>query len=166
VSKSEKVSVPQVFVSNEKIQQERKRTVAMTKVFERLYLGDADDADRLAVLNPFGITGVVNVSSEANQQGREGTKCVHFPLDEYEWILPRRFDLIMTAISKLIRSRNVLVHCGAGVSRSPVVVALYLHIIGYKNFDDALFELRNLRPVVAPSKLILERAKAYLEGLI
>jgi protein-tyrosine phosphatase len=93
-------------------------------------------------------------------------KCVHFPLDEYEWILPRRFDLIMTAISKLIRSRNVLVHCGAGVSRSPVVVALYLHIIGYKNFDDALFELRNLRPVVAPSKLILERAKAYLEGLI
>jgi hypothetical protein len=64
VSKSEKVSVPQVFVSNEKIQQERKRTVAMTKVFERLYLGDADDADRLAVLNPFGITGVVNVSSD------------------------------------------------------------------------------------------------------
>jgi atypical dual specificity phosphatase len=166
VSKSEKVSVPQVFVSNDKIQQERKRTVAMTKVFERLYLGDADDADRLAALNPFGITGVVNVSSEANQQKREGTKCVHFPLDEYEWILPRRFDLIMTAISKLIRSRNVVVHCGAGVSRSPVVVALYLHIVGYKNFDDALFELRNLRPVVAPSKLILERAKAYLVGLI
>jgi atypical dual specificity phosphatase len=164
--KSDEASVLQVFISNDKIQQEREKTMAMTKVFERLYVGDSSDADSLAVTNPFGITGVVNVSTEANPQKREGIKYVHFPLDEYEWILPRRFDLIMTAISKLIRSRNVLVHCGAGVSRSPVVVALYLHIIGYKNFDDALFELRNLRPVVAPSKLILERAKAYLEGLI
>jgi len=38
--------------------------MAMTKVFERLYVGDAGDADRLAVTNPFGITAVVNVSTE------------------------------------------------------------------------------------------------------
>jgi atypical dual specificity phosphatase len=71
----------------------------------------------------------------------------------------------MTAISKLVRTGNVLIHCGAGVSRSPVVVALYMNEVGYKNFDDALTELRSLRPVVAPSKLVIQRAKAYLEGI-
>jgi protein-tyrosine phosphatase len=72
----------------------------------------------------------------------------------------------MLTLGQLIRAGTVLVHCGAGSSRSPVVVAVYMHLIGFKNFDDALSELRSLRPVVAPSKLVIERAKAYLEGLI
>jgi hypothetical protein len=156
-------AVSKAFISN-KIQQERKNLMAMTKVFERLYLGSADDADHLAVTNP-GITGVVNVSTEPNQQKREGIKYVHFPLDESEWILPRRFERIITAISTLVRGGTVLIHCGAGVSRSPVVVALYMNEVGYKNFDDALSELRSLRSVVAPSKLVIERAKSYLEGI-
>jgi hypothetical protein len=45
------------------------------------------------------------------------------------------------------------------------VVALYTDVIGFKNFDDALIELKGLRPVVAPSPLASERAKAYLEGI-
>jgi hypothetical protein len=38
--------------------------------------------------------------------------------------------------------------------------------VGYKNFDDALSELRELRPVVSPSKLVIESAKAYLEEVL
>jgi atypical dual specificity phosphatase len=163
MSKSEEAPVAQAFISNE-IQRERKN-MAITKVFERLYLGDADDADGLTVTNPFGITAVVNVSTEANQERREGIKYAHHPLDEYEWILPRRFDLIMTAISKLVRGGTVLIHCGAGVSRSPVIVALYMNEVGYKNFEDSLSELKRLRAVVAPSVLMIERAKSYLEEI-
>jgi atypical dual specificity phosphatase len=139
--------------------------MAMTRVFERLYLGDARDADNLAVVNPSGITGVVNVCTETNQERREGIKYAHHPLDEYEWILPRRFELIMTGIGKLVRGGTVLIHCAAGSSRSPVVVALYMHVVGYKNFDEALSELRSLRPVVAPSALVIQRAKAYLQEM-
>ena len=139
--------------------------MAMTKVFERLYVGDARDADNLAVTNPFGITAVVNVNTEVIHNWGDGITYVHYPLDEYEWILPRRFEQIMTAISKLVRGGTVLVHCGAGCSRSPVIVALYLHICGYRSFDDALFELKCLRPVVAPTKLVIKRAKTYLEGI-
>jgi protein-tyrosine phosphatase len=72
----------------------------------------------------------------------------------------------MTAIGQLIRAGNVLVHCAAGSSRSPVVVALYMDAVGYKNFDDALSELRELRPVVSPSKLVIESAKTYLEEVL
>ena len=139
--------------------------MAMTKVFERLYLGDADDADSLAVTNPFGITAVLNVSTVTINHWEAGIIYVHYYLDESEWILPRRFERIMEKISKLICSGNVLVHSGAGSSRSPVVVALYMHVVGYKNFDDALSELRGVRSVVAPSKLVTESAKSYLEGI-
>ena len=165
MTKSEEASAPHVFISNDKVKQEPERIMTMTKVFERLYLGDARDADGLTVTNPFGITAVVNVSTGGNQEKREGIKYVHFPLDESEWILPRRFELILTAISKLVRAGTVLIHCGAGVSRSPVVIALYMNEVGYKNFDDSLSHLRGIRPVVAPSKLVIARAKEYLEGI-
>jgi protein-tyrosine phosphatase len=140
--------------------------MAITRVFERLYLSDAGDADCLSLSNSLGIAAVVNVSIETNQQRRDGIKYVHFPLDESERIPPRRFEQVITAISQLVRTGNVLVHCVAGSSRSPVIVALYMHVVGYKNFDDALSELRDLRPVVSPSKLVIESAMAYLEEMI
>jgi hypothetical protein len=37
--------------------------MAMTRVLERLYLGDARDADHLSVSNPFCITAVVTTQS-------------------------------------------------------------------------------------------------------
>jgi len=52
--------------------------MAMTKVFERIFLGDAEDADRLAVTNPLDITGVLNVSTETNQERRDGIKLRSF----------------------------------------------------------------------------------------
>ena len=136
----------------------------MTRIFERLYLSDAREADHLTVSNPHGITAVVNVSIETNHQRRDGIKYVHLPLDESERIPPRTFEKVITAISQLIRAGTVLVHCSAGSSRSPVVVALYVHIVGCRNFDDALSQLRSQRSVVAPSKVVIESAKVYLKG--
>ena len=73
---------------------------------------------------------------------------------------------LMMTIERPRSCRDRVAHCAEGSSRSPVVVAVYMHVIGYKNFDDALSQLRGLRPVVAPSSLVIERAKAYMEGLI
>jgi protein-tyrosine phosphatase len=139
--------------------------MAMTRVFERLYVGDTHDADRLAV-NPGGITDVLNLNTEPNQQWRDGITYVFFPIHEFERISARRFEGLMLTIGQLIRAGTVLVHCAEGSSRSPVVVAVYMHVVGYMNFDDALSYLRSLRPVVAPTKLVVERAKLYVEGLI
>ena len=139
--------------------------MAMTRVFQRLYVGDAHDADRLADTNPDGITAVVNVGTEVNRHWREGITYVYSCLDEPERLDPRRFERIMMTMSDLVRAGTVLVHCVEGSSRSPVIVAVYMHLVGYKNFDNALSELTSLRPVVAPSKLVIERAKSYLEGI-
>lgn len=138
----------------------------MTRVFERLYLGNARDAEGLAVSNPHCITAVVNVNIGTNRSKRGGVEYDHFPLEDSERVLSVRFEQVLTGISQLIRGEKVLVHCEAGSSRSPVVVAAYMHVVGYKDFDDALAELRELRPAVFPSNLVIESAKAYLEELV
>jgi protein-tyrosine phosphatase len=140
--------------------------MAMTKVFERLYVGSSHDADRLADSNPDGITAVLNLNTEPNHHWRDGISYVFFPIHEFERISAYRFEGLMMRIGQLIRAGTLLVHCAEGSSRSPVVVAVYLHVVGYMNFDDALSHLRTLVPVVAPSSLIVERAKVYVEGLI
>jgi len=140
--------------------------MTMTRILEHLYLGRAGDANDLAVSNPLGITAVVNVKTQPNRSKRDGIRYVHFPIDESETVLPGTFGPVMEALTWLIRMGKVLVHCEAGSSRSPVVVAVYLHVVGYKNFDEALAEIRSLRPVVSPSKSIIASAKAYLEEMI
>jgi len=139
--------------------------MAVTRVFERLHVSNAHDADDLAVSNPLDITAVVNVSTLPNRSKRDGIRYVQFPIDESETVLPGTFGPVMEALSRLIRTGKALVHCEAGSSRSPVVVAVYLHVVGYKNFDEALAEIKALRPVVSPSKSIIASAKAYLEAL-
>jgi len=140
--------------------------MTMTRILERLYLGCAGDADDLAVSNPLGITAVVNVETQPNRSKRDGIRYVHFPIDESERVLPGTFGPVMGALTQLLRTGKVLVHCEAGSSRAPVVAALYLHVVGCKNFDEALAEIKALRPIVSPSKSIIESAKAHLEELI
>lgn len=52
-----------------------------------------------------------------------------------------------------MRRGKVFVNCEFGSSRSPVVVALYLHVIGYKDFQNALAELHELRPLSGSVRL-------------
>jgi protein-tyrosine phosphatase len=134
----------------------------MTRVFERLYVGDARDAERLAASNPLGITAVVNVNSGNSYPKRNTIEYVHLSFDDAERVPPARFERALAAIREHIRRGKVLVHCELGSSRSPVAVALYMHVVGYKNFDDALAELHELRPIVAPSDWMLECANTYL----
>jgi protein-tyrosine phosphatase len=139
--------------------------MAVTRIFERLYLSNAHDADDLAVSNPLGITAVVNVETQPNRSKRDGIRYVHFPIDESARVLPGTFVPVIAALTQLVRTGKALVHCEAGSSRAPVVAALYLHAVGYKDFNEALAEIKALRPVVSPSKSTIASAKAYLEAI-
>jgi protein-tyrosine phosphatase len=137
----------------------------MTKIFERLYLGDARDAEHLAVSNPQGITTVISVVGGRNRGKADGIEYVHLSFDDAETVPPAKFEKALTAIREHIRKGKVLVHCEIGSSRSPVLVALYMHVVGYKDFHQALAELHELRPVVAPSDWMLQCAQTYLEAM-
>ena len=72
-----------------------------------------------------------------------------FTFKDAQAIPVRQFDAIIGAIADNIRRGKVLIHCGSGVSRAPIMLAAYLHLVGYADFDKALVEIAGLRPSFA-----------------
>jgi protein-tyrosine phosphatase len=134
----------------------------MTQVWERLYVGGRDDAEHLFFANPHRLTTVVSLCEVRVVRRGQGINYVHIPIEDESPITVGQFDTITDAIAENIRWGTVLVHCGGGISRAPIMTAAYMHAVGYKNIDAALVEIRKLRPIIDPSPILLESAKEHL----
>lgn len=134
----------------------------MTQVWERLYIGCLDDAEKLAKSNPQRITTVVTVCEEAVVSRARRINYLHIPIADSRAIPVAKLDAILDSISENIRWGKVLIHCGAGVSRAPIVTAAWMHMVGYKNVDAALEELADLRSIIDPSPVLLRSIKEHL----
>ena len=134
----------------------------VTKIWWRLYLGSMFDAQRLAKANPHGVTHVVSLSENAPITTHSEIAYVHLPVEDEIAIPPARFNTIMDAISNNIRRGKVLVHCGSGISRGPIMVAAYMHAVGYKEFDAALEDIALLRGFIRPSAILLASVRGHL----
>jgi protein-tyrosine phosphatase len=136
--------------------------IPVTQVWERLFIGARDDAEYLFRANPFGITTVMSLCEEKVLRRSPGINYVHVSVADATAIPVGQFNAIIDAIAKNIRLGKVLVHCGSGVSRSPIMTAAWMHVVGYKNIDAALVEIKNLRPVISPSSILRKSVKEHL----
>jgi len=114
----------------------------------RLWLGNAGDGRDPARLLEAGITAVVNVAVEEPSSSLPRTMIYcHFPImdgaQECEGVLAAA---IQTLVSLLRNQVPVLVHCGAGMSRSPAVVAAALAIIERGNPEEQLRQIVSGHP--------------------
>jgi protein-tyrosine phosphatase len=134
----------------------------MTQVWERLFVGGVTDAEELADANPDGITTVISLSEVAIQTRRENVNYVHLPIEDDVPVPIRQFCSVMDVIRKNIRWGTVLLHCGVGVSRAPSLAAAYMDAVGFKNVDAALKEIRQVRPFIHPSTVLVESPKENL----
>ncbi len=134
----------------------------VTKIWWRLYLGSIFDAQRLAKANPHGLTHVVSLSQNAPITTHPEINYVHLPVEDELAIPPERFNATMDAISNNIRRGKVLLHCGGGISRAPIMAAAYLHCVGYKEFDAALQDIAVLRGFISPSAILLASVREHL----
>ena len=58
----------------------------------------------------------------------------------------------------------MLLHCGAGMSRSVAIASLYLHVVGYANYGEALAAIARFREVdVSPA--MQRSVEKYLQNL-
>jgi protein-tyrosine phosphatase len=135
----------------------------MTRIWERLYLGSSADAERLSQSNPMGITSVVSLCEEKLLRRSPGINYVHIPIADAAPITVGQFDAIMDALAENIRWGTVLIHCGSGMSRAPIMTAAWMHVVGYKDIDSALEEIAGLRPIISPSNILLASAKEHLK---
>jgi protein-tyrosine phosphatase len=136
--------------------------IDVTKIWDRLFLGSLLDAERLGRGNPLGISAVISLSETAPCNTRREITYIHVPIDDAQPIPVDQFDAIMRAIADHIRSGKVLIHCGSGVSRAPVITAAWMHLAGHQHFDAALKEIARLRPFINPSAILVASVKAHL----
>ncbi len=133
-----------------------------TQVWERLYIGGIADAEELAAGNPYRITTVVSLSEIPVETKRRDINYLHLAVEGDEAVSIHQFYGIMDAIRKNIRWGTVLLHCGVGISRAPSLAAAYMDAVGYKHIDAAIEEIRQMRPSIEPSKILLKSVKEYL----
>ena len=98
----------------------------MRKIWDRVYLGSFNDAQQFATANPSGITAVISLCEDAVRRAAN-ISYVHLPIADSCPIPAQKFDAIMQAIADGVRQGNLLVHCIAGSSRSPIMVAGWQH---------------------------------------
>jgi|ERR1035437_3634188 protein-tyrosine phosphatase len=134
----------------------------MTQIWERLFVGSLQDAERLSRKNPNRIATVISLSEQRVEEKAEDVRYIYLPIEDDEPLPLRQFDAVMEAITANIRSGIVLVQCGVGISRALTLTAAYMHSVGYKNFDAAIEEIRQVRPVIDPSTILVSSVKEFL----
>jgi protein-tyrosine phosphatase len=134
----------------------------MTRIWERLYLGSLTDADRLSRSNSSQIATVISVSEQCVEHKSAKVHYIHLPIEDDKPVPVHQFNAVMDAMAMNIRKGIVLLHCGLGISRAPTLTAAYLHRVGYLNFDSAIGEIRQLRPTIDPSKILVSSVKEHL----
>lgn len=133
----------------------------IAQIWERLFIGSFQDAEALADANPHGIGTVITLCEKPMLRRNPAIHYVHIPIADATPITHRRYEQVLDAISEGIRG-NVLLHCGAGISRTPVIAALWMHRCGYKNIDSALEEIAEMCPTIDPSPILLMSIKEHL----
>src|ERR1035441_10122049 len=131
----------------------------MTRIWERLFIGSLQDAERLSRNNPIQIATVISLSEQCVERKAEDVRYIRLPIEDAEPVPMRQFNAVMDAMAMNIREGIVLLHCGLGVSRAPTLTAAFLHRTGDKTFDAAIEEIRHLRPSVDPSKILMSSVK-------
>ena len=132
----------------------------MTKIWDRIYLGSFKDAQQLATANPCGITAVVSLCEEEVRRGAN-ISYVHLPIADSRPIPAQKFEAIMKAIEDGVQQGNLLVHCVSGSSRSPIMLAAWMHRCGYAGIDKSLAEIAEMRDI-QPSPVLLKSVREAL----
>jgi len=136
----------------------------MSRLCSRLFIGGIKDAERLAADNSVGITVVITLCAEEVLPKRRDIKYVRIPVEDASPVTLDQFEQVMNAIAEHIRSGRVLLHCGAGMSRSPIFAAAWIHRCGYLHIENALLEIADLRPEIDPSPVLLKSVKEHLKA--
>nr|XP_018911383.1 PREDICTED: dual specificity protein phosphatase 10-like isoform X2 [Bemisia tabaci] len=125
-----------------------------SRVLPHLYLGNQRDAENLDVLRNLGISRVLNVTSELPGYHEErGILYKHLPAaDSSHQNLKQYFEEAFHFIEEARQSGgSVLVHCQAGISRSPTIAIAYMMKHRRLSLIEAYKEVKNARTIISPN---------------
>lgn len=137
--------------------------VPMTLINDRIWLGNYYNGTQLVEENPNGITAVLDVS--ANPPYEHGKLKYHRePFWDGHTIPETMFWSSLLWLREMYDSgETILLHCVAGISRSPTIAASFLTYHLDWDFNRALRHLSQVRPIVNPATAVVVSAKSYLK---
>jgi hypothetical protein len=139
-------------------------SIAASKITDRLFVGNVCNAAGFADGdNEHGITAVLNVSTEPPYPKHDNIVYMHVPFPDGEDIPPRQFAECIAFMKFCYENgHKIFVHCAAGMSRSPSILASFMHYIKLFEFDAGLEHIRSIRPVVMPAPAIKASCRRWL----
>lgn len=100
--------------------------MSVSQITPRLFLGGADAPLNAALMSQKGITLIVNATINHASPSYPGVECVRVPVSDLPSArLGDHFDRVAERIHGN-HAGGTLVHCAAGMSRSPALVMAYL----------------------------------------
>lgn len=139
----------------------------MTHIIDGLYIGSESNAKNLEELSTEQIRNIVNVTSHVPLYHSEQFQYCHLPADDTQKqnlleYFDRAYSFIHQAIEK---NEKVLVHCVAGISRSPAIVIGFLMRYAKMSMNDAYDFVKRKRAIVSPNLNFMGQLLEYEKKL-
>uniref|UniRef100_A0A0K0DIT2 protein-tyrosine-phosphatase n=1 Tax=Angiostrongylus cantonensis TaxID=6313 RepID=A0A0K0DIT2_ANGCA len=141
-----------------------------TQIFPFMYLGSQNDAANTEQMKKRGITHVVNLSIGCPRASSitSDENFLRIPVnDSYQEKLSPYFERAWEFLERVRKSGNVvLIHCLAGISRSPTLAISY--VMRYLNMssEDAYKLVKEKRPSISPNFNFMGQLLEYEQLLI
>lgn len=124
-----------------------------TEIFTYLFIGNERDASSQETLKELGITHILNVTSHIPFHFEDSMTCKRLQAsDSGSQNLKQYFDEAVSFIESVrLNNGRVLVHCQAGVSRSPTIVMAYIIAVHGQSLKDAFSYVHSRRSIISPN---------------
>lgn len=145
-----------------------------TQLAPKLYLGSAATAVHHQALRNLGVTAIMNCTPDDFGAAAAGFEYYQVPIDDCELVPPLTIDAAIQQLEAWADTDQViLVHCHAGISRSPsYVIAWWM----WRNGANAASDLRTFwsecldriamqRDIVQPHHYLKQSVLRYFEGV-
>ncbi|XP_053329557.1 dual specificity protein phosphatase 18 isoform X2 [Spea bombifrons] len=135
----------------------------LAQITDGLYLSNAVAAINRVLLTRYRITCIISVSLEYTSHVYTDLEYLHFPIaDTPDSYLFKHFEAITDKIKNVeLNGGRTLIHCVAGISRSPALCLGYLMKHKGLTLLAAHSYLKSLRPIIRPNNGFWKQLIAY-----
>lgn len=135
----------------------------MDFVTPQIAIGSRADAEDPAVLSAHGIDALLSLTQVARPTGV--LRQLALDVKDREVLASDVIDDAVAFLKDQVENgRRILVHCEMGISRSPALVACYLHEGLGMDLDAAIDHVRSRRPVAEPHSALVDSMRTrYLD---
>lgn len=125
----------------------------MTHIIDGVFIGGESNAEDLELLKSEQIRRIINVTSHVPLYHPTEFQYLHLPADDTQkQNLIDNFDETFHFIHQaIVNKENVLVHCVAGISRSPAIVIAFLMRHANMKMNEAYELVKRKRSIVSPN---------------